>query len=423
MINRKQKHLQKTKVIIVGGGLAGLSAAYELSRKTGFDIHLIEQDSRLGGRVQAHAINGQAVDIGGFLVYPWYKLYHELIKDLRLSEELIKIPETSDYFVNKSNSQGEYHDRIALSIKEIAEILMKVLTRVLTDRDPTDPELDAYSNLTVENYLKSIDNHSDRIDYYISVFDTYLQGYCYGSVTDHKMAFMASTLFQNMIHGDVHSASYLRCGSKVFIDAMEVELRNKDVEIHLNCKLEEIKDEHLITTQGEMTADYFIFCQPPPAVAYSNFITATISYIGVTQIEEDSDWGSAFYREDTEQSFPILSIVNLEQLYGEKVAKHLNLNIKVNHPEQSPIDSTDLLELINKQLKKRFKNITSLELVNRVDWEKAMPIAKESYVATQLAEQGKHNYYFAGDFMGCPSMETALRTGKRAAEQLINDVK
>ena len=62
-----------------------------------------------------------------------------------------------------------------------------------------------------------------------------------------------------------------------------------------------------------------------------------------------------------------------------------------------------------------------LALVNRVNWEKAMPIANEDYVEMKRAEQGHNHFYYAGDFMGCPSMETALMSGKRAAEQLIKD--
>ena len=36
----------KRKVIIIGGGLAGLSAACELSKDERFDIHLIEKNNR-----------------------------------------------------------------------------------------------------------------------------------------------------------------------------------------------------------------------------------------------------------------------------------------------------------------------------------------------------------------------------------------
>ena len=88
--------MHKRKVIIVGGGLAGLSAAYALSEAEDFDIHVIEKDNYLGGRVRSCTINGQTLDVGGFLVYPWYKRYHELINALGLTEELIKIPPAQD---------------------------------------------------------------------------------------------------------------------------------------------------------------------------------------------------------------------------------------------------------------------------------------------------------------------------------------
>ena len=40
----------KRRVVIVGGGLAGLSCAYEL-RKRGFEVKLLEGQGRAGGRV------------------------------------------------------------------------------------------------------------------------------------------------------------------------------------------------------------------------------------------------------------------------------------------------------------------------------------------------------------------------------------
>ena len=41
----------KRKVVVVGGGLAGLSCAYEL-RKLGFEVVVLEGQGRAGGRVQ-----------------------------------------------------------------------------------------------------------------------------------------------------------------------------------------------------------------------------------------------------------------------------------------------------------------------------------------------------------------------------------
>ena len=415
--------MQKRKVIVVGGGLAGLSAAYELTKVEGLDIHLLEKNERLGGRVHTCTINGQVIDIGGFLIYPWYKRYHELIKELNLAEELIKTPPATDYYACKHHQHDEYQKGFALSFKDMVEVFIKFFPAPLTDSDPTNPELHDYNDLSIKDYLKGLDIWHEKLNLYLNIFDTYLQGYCYGPVAEHKMSFMAATIFQNMVHGDVHSASYLCNGSKVFIDAMKEELEKRGVKIHLHCTLETTEKKQVITNLGVMTADDFVFCHTPAEVKYSKFITATVSYSGTALINGDADWGSCFYKEEPEQLFPILSVVNLEKLYTTKAAQHLNLNIKVNEPKQASINSADLFEIICAELQVHFRDIKVLELVNRIDWEKAMPIATESFVEKIKHMQGHDNFYFAGDFMGCPSMETALMSGKRAAEQLIKNLK
>ena len=414
-------YMDKRKVIIVGGGLSGLSAAYELSKVEGFDICLIEKEKRLGGRVNTCSVNGHSVDTGGFLVYPWYKRYREFIQMLGLSGELIGVPAVADYYDIEQNSHDKYYDGFKLSFREMLEIFIDVFPDELIDTDPTQPRLNIYHYRTIRDYLEGLNIHEDKVNYYLGVFDTYLQGYCYGPVTKHKMAFMAATLFQNILHGDVHAASYLRNGSQVFIDALRSEVERKGVKFQFNCSLESINNQELVTNRGVMTADNFILCHTPADLAYSKFITATISYSGTALINGNSEWGSCFYKEDATQHYSILSIVNLEKLYTNKSAGHLNLNIKVNHEKHAIVSDADLLAIIRTELRSHFKGISVLAQVNRVDWEKAMPIATEDYVEMKRKEQGHDHFYYAGDYMGCPSMETALMSGKRAAEQLIKD--
>jgi protoporphyrinogen oxidase len=409
-------------VIIVGGGLAGLSAAYELAKLAEFDIHLIEKDSHLGGRVSGCDINGCSVDTGGFIIYPWYKRYRELIEALGLGADLVEIPPVADYYVTDEHSYDKHYTGFKLAFKDMVEIFIDVFPNQLIDTDPTEPRLDAYDHLSIKDYLDSLNINPEKRDFYLGVFDTYLQGYCYGPVTQYKMAFMAATLFQNILHGDMHSASYLRNGSKVFIDAMQAALQRKGVKIHFNCQLESINKNQMVTSLGTMTADDFIFCHTPAAVSYSKFITATILFSGKVIIDGNSEWGACFYKDDPGQPYSILSIVNLEKLYTPKAAQHLNLNIKVNGAEQAPLSNADLLEIIRTELHKRFKDISVVGLVNREEWGKAMPIATEEFVTQTKNIQGQDHLYYAGDFMGCPSMETALMSGKRAAEQLIYDI-
>src|SRR5690348_15341079 len=52
------------KVVVVGGGLAGLAAAYRLQQK-GFDVDLYEARGRVGGRIFTVNIDGKIGELGG----------------------------------------------------------------------------------------------------------------------------------------------------------------------------------------------------------------------------------------------------------------------------------------------------------------------------------------------------------------------
>ena len=52
-------------MVIVGAGLAGLSAAYRLWRDAGIAAELYEAQDRVGGRVLSHHVFGDSVVEGG----------------------------------------------------------------------------------------------------------------------------------------------------------------------------------------------------------------------------------------------------------------------------------------------------------------------------------------------------------------------
>jgi len=54
-------------IVVVGGGLAGLAAATLLSRN-GHNVHLLEQQSRIGGKVSTLSFDGCTFDVGPSLV-------------------------------------------------------------------------------------------------------------------------------------------------------------------------------------------------------------------------------------------------------------------------------------------------------------------------------------------------------------------
>ena len=76
------------QVVIVGGGISGLSAAYYLSQQ-GHQCTLIEKQARLGGVIRTQRVNGCLVEAGpdSFLAQkPWAM---DLIRELRLEDQVI----------------------------------------------------------------------------------------------------------------------------------------------------------------------------------------------------------------------------------------------------------------------------------------------------------------------------------------------
>ena len=59
-----QSPSQRNKsVIVVGGGLGGLSAAVSL-RGEGFDVEIVEKNDKLGGKLNLLEIDGFGFDLG-----------------------------------------------------------------------------------------------------------------------------------------------------------------------------------------------------------------------------------------------------------------------------------------------------------------------------------------------------------------------
>jgi len=76
------------KVVIVGGGISGLSAAYYLS-KAGISSTLIERRPRLGGVIQTERIHGCVLEAGPDSFISVKPAAAELVKEVGLGEALI----------------------------------------------------------------------------------------------------------------------------------------------------------------------------------------------------------------------------------------------------------------------------------------------------------------------------------------------
>jgi protoporphyrinogen oxidase len=88
-----QEHRESTsiKVGIVGGGLAGLTCAYELS-KAGIDAIVLEKDARAGGRIACDEFEGTPVHLGASNFNNTYRNLLRLLSELGLEDKIYQVP-------------------------------------------------------------------------------------------------------------------------------------------------------------------------------------------------------------------------------------------------------------------------------------------------------------------------------------------
>ncbi|TET97316.1 MAG: NAD(P)/FAD-dependent oxidoreductase, partial [Anaerolineales bacterium] len=79
----------EASVIIVGAGISGLSAAYEL-QKAGHDVILLEGSDHVGGRMTTVDWGGFKVDIGAKFVTTTDKSLLEMVRMLGLEDQLVR---------------------------------------------------------------------------------------------------------------------------------------------------------------------------------------------------------------------------------------------------------------------------------------------------------------------------------------------
>ncbi len=78
------------KIIVVGGGIAGLTAAYEL-QKRGFDVVVLERNDEAGGRMRSELHGEFVVDRGAQFIASSYRNMRALVDELGLSSRVRRL--------------------------------------------------------------------------------------------------------------------------------------------------------------------------------------------------------------------------------------------------------------------------------------------------------------------------------------------
>jgi len=429
------------KVIVVGGGLAGHAAAYKLIRSGKFDVTMLERESRVGGRVQTAQISnsgdGIPVDMGGFIVYPWYEQFHALIDDLGMREALKPIPRGVMYYQLDPGGEIVPHGDIDIPIKEQATFAAKVGPKYLRgNRSAYKPDLEHFGRKTVEEYLADTLGEGSVIG---KLTEVNLQGYTYAPGNQYKMAVLAPVMFHSIskFKKGENDWYFFPCDNHRFVRALAEGIKKRGGVIETEKEVIDIKDRVVYYRDGgrndvlEMKADYIVCAQnvdnelfsrlleTPVSCGYTRYETALVKMDEPVSYKDDSEWGAVFLAPERGRSWQMLSVVNQGVLHADRsvTAEYVTINSVVHFDD--PASRVPFSELAA-ELESLFGVSCSAKAPVAVETWKAMPIANEYLIKTVRNRQGVGGVYFAGDYLGSPSMETAVATGVEVAEEIIN---
>lgn len=153
-----------TDVVVLGAGLAGLSAARDLDR-AGADVLVLEARDRVGGRVEQISVDaGRPVQLGGELVGEAHTAYLGLVEELGLTltstytsvegattYDLVDgVFRSEDGFPFATAEQGADHERV--------ERLFGGLLATVDPDDPwSHPDASRLDGLSIASWLRSVD--------------------------------------------------------------------------------------------------------------------------------------------------------------------------------------------------------------------------------------------------------------------------
>lgn len=151
----------RSDVIVLGAGLAGLAAARDLAA-SGVDVRVLEARSRVGGRVEQSTLaDGRIVQWGGEVIGPSHTSYTQLVAELGLTlvPAFAELPGDDVWLMAEGRSQGEgipwFTDDDRRSYERVERAFGELVRSVDPENPWAHPEAEKLDRLSVGQWLRS----------------------------------------------------------------------------------------------------------------------------------------------------------------------------------------------------------------------------------------------------------------------------
>ena len=276
---------QPAQVVIVGGGLAGLSAAvYLLKESQGlFHVTILEAAPYLGGQAASWLKNGRAEEMGIHLDFPWYTNKLRMYEDVGHPLELVQTD--GHYYI--CNGQTGKVDKLVSGVQTGSTGLLAAISAVsrafyglfsfpgLTKRESwwllrfvyrllrmTTAEIDRCDE-PVDQYLRRL-GATENLIKQLSLATVTIQG-----VYIHNASAASFMKFLKASYGcttPMNPAFFTRPTGEALIAPLERFIRDNGAEVRLSEPVQTIavddKGLSIATAKGQLACDYMILAMP-----------------------------------------------------------------------------------------------------------------------------------------------------------------
>ncbi len=248
------------QITIIGGGLTGLAAAYELSRDPSNRITILEKEDRIGGMLASHDVDGFRIEKYYHHIFSSDKETISLIQELELEKSLKWLPANNGYYINKTiyplNTPLEFLKLPNFNLVDFIKL------GILTAKIKLASDFETLDKISAEQWIMENSNKNVWLGFVSPLLDSKFGK----NASDVSAAWFVKRIqirSNRKYSGEI--LGYLVGGFEILIEALEKKIKASGVRIRCGTPVNDIISENklakgLTLSNGErVKADRIIF--------------------------------------------------------------------------------------------------------------------------------------------------------------------
>lgn len=324
-----------TKILVIGGGFTGLTAAYRLSRKPDCSVTLVERSNHLGGLAAGFPLCGTSLERTYHHLFLTDTAILDLVAELGLDDRLVWCESSVGIY-----RQGEIHpfksplDLLRFPPCNFPGRLRTGFTALYLKHKKN---WHGFTRQTAHDWMTRACGASAME----SIWTPLLKGKFDRHFRNVSMAWLWArihTRANSRSGGGGEKLGYFRGGFNVVTSALEDEIRRRGVKVQTGTAVEKISGERTVVINGETVPfDSCVFTGPSPAFArllpaeesLRNYTAQlqSIEYLGAVCLvfTSDQNLGDYYWVNVNEPDAPFLVFLNHTRWVGKSLygGKHV----------------------------------------------------------------------------------------------------